>query len=100
MAARSGGGINSRVVSQVKAGKSEPKPHSVSMGAVSRLGAVIGEGTPLKPLYKGAGYSTPQGPTDNTANLGPGGCGRMVMRAGSQSATPAPKPMSPSTRKF
>jgi hypothetical protein len=90
---RSGGGIEGNKVSQVKAPKAEPKSHAVSVGAVSRLGGMVGEGTPYKNLYNKQGYTTPVGPTNNTENLGPGGCGRMVMRAGSQSATPAPKPM-------
>ena len=90
---RTGGGINSRVVSNVKAPKQEPRPHAVSVGAVSRQGAVVGEGTPHKSLYQGAGYSTPQGPTSGM-DCRPGGNGREVMRAGSQSATPSPTPMS------
>jgi hypothetical protein len=102
---RTGGGINSRVVSNVKAPKQEPRPHAVSVGAVSRLGGVVGEGTPYKALYNKQGYTTPVGPTPNTENLGPGGCGRMVMKSGSQgqhgsavSGTPRPgadKPIFP-----
>jgi hypothetical protein len=93
----SGGGIEGNKVAQTRAPKVEPKPYAVSMGAVSRLGGMVGEGTPHKALYNKQGYTTPYGATPSVA--GPGG-GRMVMRAGSQSATPAPKPMSPSTRKF
>jgi hypothetical protein len=79
-----GGGILGNKVSNVTAPKREPVPNRVSPGAVSRQGAVVGEGTPYKSLYDGRGYSTPQGPTPNTENLGPGGCGRQVMRSGSQ----------------
>jgi hypothetical protein len=79
--ARTGGGINSRVVSQVNAPKQEPKPHGVSVGAVSRLGAVVGEGTPHKALYNPQAFTTPLGTTP--AECKPGG-GRMVMKSGSQ----------------
>jgi hypothetical protein len=60
---------------------------------------MVGEGTPHKALYSGAGYSTPQGPTSGM-DCRPGGNGRQVMRAGSQAATPAARPMPAATRKF
>jgi hypothetical protein len=72
-----GGGILGNKVSNVTAPKREPVPLAVSQGAVSRLGAKVGVGTPYSALYDGRGYSTPQGPTPNTENLGPGGCGRL-----------------------
>jgi hypothetical protein len=100
MTTRSGGGINSRVVSHTNAPKVEPRPHPVSPGAVSRLGTKVGPGTPNKPLYYNhISASTPVGPTNNTENLGPGGCGRQVMRSGSQSVTPkvAPRTHGPKT---
>jgi hypothetical protein len=84
---RTGGGINSRVVSNVSAPKTEPKSHAVSVGATSRLGGMVGTGTPFKPLYSGAGYSTPVGPTSGL-DARPGGNGRQIMRAGSQSPSP------------
>jgi len=99
MANRSGGGINSRVVSQTNAPKREPISHAVSVGAVSRQGAVVGEGTPHKALYSGQGYSTPRGPTDGM-DCRPGGNGRQVMRAGSQASTPTARPMDRGERKF
>jgi hypothetical protein len=80
---RTGGGINSRVVSNVNAPKQEPKPHAVSVGATSRLGGMVGEGTPHKSLYAGAGYSTPVGPTDGL-DARPGGNGRQIMKSGTQ----------------
>jgi hypothetical protein len=86
MPARSGGGINSKQVSHYKDPKQEPKPHAVSVGAVSRLGAKVGEGTPYKALYNKVGYTTPLGPSDNMG-VGPG-ANRMVMKSGSQSSTP------------
>jgi hypothetical protein len=94
-----GGGINSRVVSNVNAPKQEPRPHAVSVGAVSRMGGALGVGTTHKALYSGAGYSTPRGPTDGM-DARPGGNGRQILRAGSQAATPAARPMPAATRKF
>ena len=91
MTNRTGGGANSRVAGNYRDRKTEPVTHAVSPGAVSRLGAKVGVGTPHESLYQGKGYSTPIGPSDNMA-AGPG-ANRMVMRAGSQSKTPAPTPM-------
>jgi hypothetical protein len=82
---RTGGGINSKVVSNVNAPKREPISRAVDPGAVSRLGSMLGEGADFKPLYQSSKATTPFGTTPSVA--GPGG-GRMVMRAGSQSATP------------
>jgi hypothetical protein len=96
---RTGGGINSKVVSNVNAPKQEPRSHAVSPGAVSRMGGALGVGADHKPLYQGAGYSTPRGPTDGM-DARPGGNGRQVMRAGSQAPTPAARPMPAATRKF
>ena len=93
MTNRTGGGANSRVVGNYLDKKAEPKVNVVSPGAVSRLGGMVGEGTPHKALYSHTVASTPYGATNNTQNLGPGGCGRVVMRAGSQSPTPSPTPM-------
>jgi hypothetical protein len=61
----------------------------VDIGAVSRLGTALGEGTPKKSLYQGAGYSPPQGPKPVVCGVGGG---RTVYKSGSQSATPAAKP--------
>jgi hypothetical protein len=88
---RSGGGIEGRNVGHYRDPKQEPKAHAVSVGAVSRLGAKVGEGTPFKAFYNQQGYTTPIGPTDNMGQ-GPG-ANRMVMKSGSQSTTPAPRPM-------
>ena len=86
-----GGGANSRQVGHYKDPKQEPKAQGVSVGAVSRLGAVVSVDTPHKALYNKVAYTTPIGPTDNT-KAGPG-ANRMVMRAGSQS--PCPKVSDP-----
>jgi hypothetical protein len=88
-----GGGIDGKNVSNVNAPKQEPKPHAVSVGAVSRLGGMVGVGTPYKNIYNAVGYTTPLGTKQVVgADCKPGG-GRMVMRAGSQSTTPSPRPM-------
>ena len=86
-----GGGIDSKVVSHVEAYKTEPVSRAISIGAVSRIDSMVGEGTPKKGLYQGAGYSLPQGPKPMVCGVGGG---RTVYKSGSQAATPAPKPMS------
>jgi hypothetical protein len=97
---RSGGGIEGKNVVNTNAPKQEPRPHGVSVGAVSRLGGMVGEGTPYKNIYNSVGYTTPIGTKQVVgADCKPGG-GRMVMRAGSQSPTPAARPMPAATRKF
>jgi hypothetical protein len=86
-----GGGIDGKNVVHTSNPKAEPVSRAVSIGAVSRIGSMIGEGTPAKSLYAGKGYSPPQGPKPGVCGVGGG---RTVYKAGSQSATPAPKPMS------
>jgi hypothetical protein len=96
----SGGGYESNKVAHTNNPKTEPQSHPVSVGAVSRLGAKVGEGTPLKTLYQNYNpqqASTPIGPTH--MNVAGPGAGRMVMPSGSQSKTPAPHSMGKS-RKF
>jgi hypothetical protein len=83
---RSGGGIEGRNVVNTSNRKCEPVSHGVSVGAVSRLGGMVSVDTPHKAIYNKVAFTTPIGPTDNT-KAGPG-ANRMVMRAGSQSATP------------
>jgi hypothetical protein len=78
-----GGGILGNKVVNTSAPKQEPRPHAVDPGAVSRQGGSVGVGTPYKALYSGAGYSTPQGPT-NGMDARPGGNGRQIMKSGSQ----------------
>jgi hypothetical protein len=80
--ARSGGGITSNKLVETRNPKVEPTVYRASPGATSRLGNMVGEGTPLKMLQtQGGAYSNPIGPTPSVA--GPGG-GRMVMKSGSQ----------------
>jgi hypothetical protein len=86
---RSGGGINSRVVSQVKAGKSEPVSYPVSPNRPSEIGLSHYYSTdPLK------NYSTPRGPSNNL-DCRPGGNNREILKAGSQAPCRPPTPMSP-----
>jgi hypothetical protein len=83
-AARSGGGWSSNKRVDLPQPKREPISHAVSPGAVSRQGAVVGEGTPHKSLYSGAGYSTPRGPSDGM-DCRVGGNNREILKSGSQS---------------
>jgi hypothetical protein len=90
--AKSGGGATmNKVVETTTGRKAEPKVHGVSVGATSRLGAVVGQGTPHKAIYSQQAYTNPVG-TNHNFEMGPG-AGRVVMRAGSQSKTPSPTPM-------
>jgi hypothetical protein len=94
-----GGGIDSKNVAHTNAPKAEPKPHAVSVGAVSRLGGMVGEGTPYKNIYNAVGYTTPLGTKQVVgADCKPGG-GRMVMKAGSQAPCSPARPM-PKGRPF
>jgi hypothetical protein len=87
-----GGGINSRQTSHYTDGKKEPVVNPVSIGATSRIGSALAVGTVHKNLYSSKS-STPFGATPNN-DCRPGGNGRMILKAGSQSPTPAPTPMS------
>jgi hypothetical protein len=81
--AKSGGGLTMNKVSHVTAPKAEPRPHPVSLDAVSRIGSHVGVGSPPASLYNKIKASTPIGPSDNVAAVGVGG-GRQVMRSGTQ----------------
>ena len=87
---RSGGGITLRHVSNVKAGKAEPVPHVVQPERAAQIG--MSTHFAKGPLQEGRGYSTPQGPTDNTKDLRPGGCGRQILPSGTQAKTPSVSP--------
>jgi hypothetical protein len=88
-----GGGYDGNKVGHYNDPKREPISREVSQGAVSRLGGMVGPGTPHKSFYSSTVASNPYGVTDNTKDLGPGGCGRTVMKAGSQSTTPPARSM-------
>jgi hypothetical protein len=87
----SGGGYGSRNVRDVRAPKTEPRPRAVHPGGVGQLGqkqgshVTRGEESNYRgdPFYRGRGYATPVGPTDNVAACGVGG-GRKVYASGSQ----------------
>jgi hypothetical protein len=87
----SGGGIESNKLVETRNPKQEPKPHGVSVGAVSRQGASVGEGTPFKALYNQQAYTNPVG-TNHNFKAGPG-AGRVVMKAGSQSPCKPARPL-------
>jgi hypothetical protein len=85
----SGGGIESRQTTHVNEPKREPIVNPVSVGAVSRLGEMVGVGTPHKNIYSSKA-TTPFGTTPSVA--GPGG-GRMILKSGSQAPTPRARPL-------
>jgi hypothetical protein len=95
--AKSGGGETMNKVSRVTAYKQEPINNNISPNRPSMIGLQHWQNDAKGALYQSSKATTPFGTTPSVA--GPGG-GRMVMRAGSQSATPAPRPMPASTRKF
>jgi hypothetical protein len=85
----SGGGLEGRNTAHYQDRKTEPINHAVSMNRPSMIGASTHFVKP--PLYSSSvKATTPFGTTP--AECKPGG-GRMVMRSGSQSSTPAPRPM-------
>jgi hypothetical protein len=85
-----GGGINSNKVTQVNAPKREPTVNQIDPNRPSQIGLSVHY---IKaPLYQSTTASTPYGATPGN-DCRPGGNGRMVMKAGSQSKTPAPTPM-------
>ena len=89
----SGGGYGSRVVTHSKAPKVEPRAHARNPGAVAQYGAHVGNHRTAygggrtrykgEPDYTRAGYSPPQGPTDNVKAVGVGG-GRTIYASGYQ----------------
>ena len=87
----SGGGIGMNKLVNVRAPKVEPRPRAVGPGGVGQLGnaqgshVTRGEESDYRgdPFYRGKGYATPVGPTDNVAACGVGG-GRKVYASGSQ----------------
>ena len=102
-------GIRSKHVTHRTAPKQEPRAKRIREPAVAQIGGSYGDhvtntkgpGTGWRPgpLYRGAGYNNPVGPT-NMALSGPG-AGRTVMKSGSQCQTgPVNKGMTglPSTK--
>ena len=97
-----GGGFGSRQHRDVRAPKVEPRPRAVHPGGVGQLGEMQGshvtrgEDSSYRgdPFYRGKGYATPVGPTDNVAAVGCGG-GRTVYASGSQGTQGATNPGNP-----
>jgi len=87
----SGGGIGMNKHVESRAPKIEPRPRAVHPGGVGQLGSMQGSHVTRgeessyrgDPFYRGKGYATPVGPTDNVAACGVGG-GRKVYASGSQ----------------
>jgi hypothetical protein len=89
MTNRTGGGINSRVVSQVNAPKREPHIDNISPNRPSQIGMSVHY--VKSDLYQSS--TSPKGPNPVVgAECKPGG-GRVVLPSGSQSRTPNPAPM-------
>jgi len=96
--ARSGGGINSSVVTRKReATREAPRIRAANPAATADLGSAKGNHSEnrdlpytTRPLYSGNGYPTKLG-NELATNVGRGGpgTGRTVMKAGSQSPTPA-----------
>jgi hypothetical protein len=87
MANRTGGGINSRVVSEVNAPKREPHVDNISPNRPSQIGMSVHY--VKSDLYQSS--TTPKGPS-HLMTVGPG-AGRQILKSGSQSRTPSPTPM-------
>jgi hypothetical protein len=84
--AKSGGGATMNKVVSTRNPKQEPTNHHIDPTRPSQIGMSVHY--VKSDLYQSS--TTPKGPTTPVAGVGGG---RMVMRAGSQSKTPAPTPM-------
>jgi hypothetical protein len=84
--ARSGGGATSNQVVRTQEPKAAPRTRAISPEGAAQIG--VSTAFKKAPLDMGRGYSPPVGPTNLIAQGA--GAGRTVMRAGSQSPTPAP----------
>jgi hypothetical protein len=79
----SGGGIEGNKVKHTSNPKREPVASAISVGAVSRLGGMVGPGTQYKQLHEGPGnYTAPVGPSTHMGQ-GPG-ANREILKSGSQ----------------
>jgi hypothetical protein len=83
-----GGGYGSRVVSNVQSPKTEPRVDQIDPRRPSQIGLSVHY--VKEPLYQSSKASTPYGATPGH-DCRPGGNGRVVLPAGSQSRTPAAK---------
>jgi hypothetical protein len=91
--ARSGGGIESRVVKEKReASREKTQVRGVNPGGVDGLGQSTTKPSAATPLYGGRSFQpTPFGNEDATRGIGVGG-GRRVMRSGSQGTYGAVNP--------
>lgn len=95
---KSGGGIQSRVVSHSRETKREPVTHKGNVAGVAQQGMAVQ--FPKQPITSGRGYEPkPVGSTgianarQGHSGAGPGGGGRTIFKSGSQSPTPSAEPM-------
>jgi hypothetical protein len=95
--AKSGGGINSRVVKQDTKWKAEPKGKAINPASVSTLGMATQFKKPN--LEMGPGYQTKPQPSTGIANarkghagVGPGGGNRTIFPTGAQGTHGKPVP--------
>jgi hypothetical protein len=79
-----GGGIDGKNVVHSKAPKVEPRARAMSVGAVSRIGIMQGEGSKLKPMLQGPGYNAPRGPNYSDGSQQGPGSNHKTYRCGSQ----------------
>ena len=86
MPARSGGGIRSRVVSEVNAFKREPLVHNIDPTRPSQIGVSVHY--VKSDLYQSS--TTPKGPNPPVAGVGGG---RMILKSGSQGKHGPDRPM-------
>jgi hypothetical protein len=86
----SGGGASGNFIAETKAPKTEPREHHIDPTRPSQIG--LQHYLPKAPLFTSSKASTPFGATPGN-DCRPGGNGRVIMKAGSQSSTPAPRPM-------
>jgi len=89
----SGGGLESRQTVQTRNPKVEPTSHSVSMNRPSMIGLQHWQNDAKGALYNKIAASNPVGPTPMTPDMCKPGGGRTILKSGSQSSTPSPRPM-------
>jgi hypothetical protein len=85
----SGGGASGKFIAETKNPKTEPRVNNIDPRRPSMIGASTAFFKP--PLYSSQA-STPYGATPGN-DCRPGGNGRVILKSGSQSATPNPTPM-------
>ena len=79
MRAKSGGGLTSNKLRELRAPKIEPRSKAISPGSADLIGQTVAYKKP--PLVSGPGLAGPVGPTNNLVN-GPKGQGRTLYGQG------------------